>query len=130
MVTTLQSNAAVKASIEKQIAVRQGNQGNTENVVQGTTKKAAKPKKSDAEKAKDKADKTARDFQTQLNDNSIELTIERLKENNDYHLFINYILQTGSDEGFVDHMAAYRKDKAARKADLEAQIAALQAQLK
>jgi hypothetical protein len=126
MVTSLQNNAAVKASIEKQIEVRQGV---GENVVSSTTK-ASKPKKSDAEKAKDKADKTARDFQTQLNDNSIELTIERLKENNDYHLFVNYILQNGSDDGFAEYMAIYRLDKAARKADLEAQIAALQAQLK
>lgn len=127
MVTTLQNNAAVKASIEKQVEVRQGA---GENVVQGTTKKESKPKKTEAEKAKDKADKTARDFQTQLNENSIELTIERLKENNDYHLFVNYILQNGSDDGFAEYMAIYRLDKAARKADLEAQIAALQAQLK
>jgi hypothetical protein len=127
MVTTLQSNAAVKASIAKQVEVRQGA---GENVVSSTTKKESKPKKTDAEKAKDRADKTARDFQTQLNDNSIELTIERLKENNDYHIFIDYIIQTGSDDGFVEYMSIYRADKAARKADLEAQIAALQAQLK
>jgi hypothetical protein len=126
MVTTLQNNAAVKASIAKQVEVRQGA---GENVVQGTTKES-KPKKTEAEKAKERADKTARDFQTQLNENSIELTIERLKENNDYHLFVNYIYTNGSDDGFAEYMATYRLDKAARKADLEAQIAALQAQLR
>lgn len=129
MVTTLQSNAAVKDSIAKQIEVRQGA---GDNVVQGTTKKAAKPKKSDAEKATEKQAKLESDYSAKLMNDSIEATITRLDEHPEFHHLIAFVVDTGSLDldAFIKYMIDKRTEKARLNEDLQAQIAALQAQLK
>jgi hypothetical protein len=131
MVTTLQSNNAVKASIAKQVEVRQGASA-SENVVQGTTKKAAKPKKSDAEKALDRQLKIESDYSTKLMGDSIEATITRLDEHPEFHHLVTFIADTGSLDltTFHTYMVEKRTEKARLNEELQAQIAALQAQLK
>jgi hypothetical protein len=125
-VTTLQSNAAVKASIEKQVEIRQGA---GENVVPSTTK-TAKPKKSDAEKAK----KLNTEFETKLLADSIEVTIEKLFEHKEFHYLINFIESERLDtlecvDKFATFMSTVRLERDAKRAELQKQIAELQAQL-
>lgn len=130
MVTTLQSNAAVKASIDKQVEVRQGA---GENVVQGTTKKkAAKPKKSDAEKAAEKQESFESDYSTKIMGDSIEVTCSRLDAHPEFHHLVAFIADTGSLDltAFHTYMVEKRTEKARLNEELQAQIAALQAQLK
>lgn len=129
MVTTLQNNAAVKASIAKQVEVRQGA---GENVVQGTTKKAAKPKKTDAEKAAEKQEKLESEYSTKLLGDSIEVTATRLDAHPEFHHLIRFIADTGSLDldTFHAYMIEKRTEKARLNGELQAQIAALQAQLK
>ena len=129
MVTTLQSNAAVKSSIEKQVEVRQGA---GENVVQGTTKKATKQKKTDAEKTLEKQEKLESEYSTKLMGDSIEATATRLDAHPEFHHLVAFIADTGSLDldAFTKYMIEKRTEKARLNEELQAQIAALQAQLK
>ncbi len=129
-VTTLQSNSAVKDSIARQTKDRVIPEG--ENVVQGTTKKAAKPKKTDAEKALDRQIQLEADYSTKLMSDSIEATAVRLDEHPEFHHLIAFIADTGSLDLTVFHtyMIEKRAEKARLNEELQAQIAALQAQLK
>jgi hypothetical protein len=129
-VTTLASNAAVKDSIAKQVKDRVIPEG--ENVVQGTTKKASKPKKSDAEKAAEKQEKLESEYSTKLLGDSIEVTATRLDAHPEFHHLIRFIADTGSLDldTFHAYMIEKRTEKARLNGELQAQIAALQAQLK
>jgi hypothetical protein len=130
-VTTLQSNSAVKDSIARQIKDRVI-PDEEENIVQGTIKKAAKPKKTDAEKAAEKQEKLESEYSAKLMGDSIEATATRLDEHPEFHHLVAFIADTGSLDldAFTKYMIEKRTEKARLNEELQAQIAALQAQLK
>ena len=133
MVTTLSNNKAAKESIDKQLAIR-ANSGTIEgeNVVPSTTKKVVRPKKSDAEKAKEKAEKLTKEFETKLMDDSIEHTLCKLVEHNEFHHLVHFIVVTEDfdPKEFMDYMGDIRNERAKKRAEYEAKLAELEAMYK